>query len=97
MIVDSVLQLIGNTPMLRLTRVNTNPNVEIYLKLEKFNPGGSVKDRIAKYMIEHAEADGVLTKDKIVIEPTSRNTGIGLAIVCAVKGYKLVLAVASKT
>ena len=91
MIVDSVLQLIGNTPMLRLNRVNSNPNVEMYLKLEKFNPGGSVKDRIAKYMIEHAEADGTLTKDKIVIEPTSGNTGIGLAIACAVKGYKLVL------
>jgi len=91
MIVDNVLDLIGDTPMLRLSRINMNPKVEIYLKLEKFNPGGSVKDRIAKYMIEHAEEDGVLTKDKIVIEPTSGNTGIGLAIVCAVKGYKLVL------
>jgi cysteine synthase len=91
MIVDNVLELIGSTPMLKLKRVNPNPNVEMYLKLEKQNPGGSVKDRIAKYMIEHAEADGVLTKDKFVIEPTSGNTGIGLAIVCAVKGYKLVL------
>jgi len=91
MIVDSVVDLIGNTPMLRLGRINPNPSIEMYLKLEKLNPGGSVKDRIAKYMIEHAEADGVLTKDKIVIEPTSGNTGIGLAIVCAVKGYKLVL------
>ncbi len=91
MIVDSVLDLIGNTPMLKLVRINPNPDVEMYLKLEKFNPGGSVKDRIAKCMIEHAEADGVLTKDKVVIEPTSGNTGIGLAIVCAVKGYKLVL------
>ena len=91
MIVESVLDLIGNTPMLKIGRINPNPDVEMYLKLEKFNPGGSVKDRIARYMIEHAEADGVLTKDKIVIEPTSGNTGIGLAIVCAVKGYKLVL------
>jgi len=91
MIVDNVLQLIGETPMLKLSRINPNPNVAMYLKLEKLNPGGSVKDRIAKYMIEHAEADGILTKDKIVIEPTSGNTGIGLAIVCAVKGYKLVL------
>lgn len=91
MIVENVLELMGNTPMLKLARINPNPNVELYLKLEKFNPGGSVKDRIAKYMIEHAEIDGVLTKDKIVIEPTSGNTGIGLAIVCAVKGYKLVL------
>jgi len=91
MIIESVLDLIGNTPMLKLVRINLNPDVEMYLKLEKFNPGGSVKDRIAKYMIEHAEAEGVLTKDKIVIEPTSGNTGIGLAIVCAVKGYNLVL------
>jgi len=91
LIVESVLDLIGSTPMLRLSRINRNPNVEMYLKLEKFNPGGSVKDRIAKYMIEYAEAEGVLTKDKIVIEPTSGNTGIGLAIVCAVKGFKLVL------
>ncbi len=77
--------------MLKLSRINPNPSVEMYLKLEKFNPGGSVKDRIAKYMIDYAEAEGVLTKDKIVIEPTSGNTGIGLAIVCAVKGYNLVL------
>jgi cysteine synthase len=91
MIVESILDLIGNTPMLKLARISPKPDVEMYLKLEKFNPGGSVKDRIAKYMIEHAEAEGVLTKDKIVIEPTSGNTGIGLAIVCAVKGYNLVL------
>jgi cysteine synthase len=63
----------------------------MFLKLEMFNPGGSIKDRIAKYMIEHAEREGVLTKEKTVIEPTSGNTGIGLAIACAVKGYKLVL------
>jgi cysteine synthase len=63
----------------------------MYLKLEKFNPGGSVKDRIAKYMIEHAEKQGILTKDKTIIEPTSGNTGIGLALVCAVKGYNLTL------
>jgi len=91
MIVESVLDLIGNTPMLKLSRINPNPGVDMFLKLEKFNPGGSVKDRIAKYMIDYAEAESVLTKDKIVIEPTSGNTGIGLAIVCAVKGYKLVL------
>jgi len=91
MIANSILDLIGNTPMVRLNRMNPNPNLEIYLKLEKLNPGGSVKDRIAKYMIEYAERDGVLTKNKIVIEPTSGNTGIGLAIVCAVKGYRLVL------
>ncbi len=91
MIVESVLGLIGNTPMLKLTRINPNPRIDMFLKLEKFNPGGSVKDRIAKYMIDYAEREGALTKDKIVIEPTSGNTGIALAIVCAVKGYKLVL------
>lgn len=91
MIHDTVLDLIGNTPMVRINRLNPNPNLEMYAKLEMFNPGGSVKDRIAKYMIEYAERDGVLTRDKIVIEPTSGNTGIGLAIACAVKGYKLIL------
>ncbi|TLM97366.1 pyridoxal-phosphate dependent enzyme, partial [bacterium] len=91
LIIDSVLDLVGRSPMLKLSRINANSKVEMYLKLEKFNPGGSVKDRIAKYMIEHAEEEGALTKDKIVIEPTSGNTGIGLAIVCAGKGYKLVL------
>jgi len=91
MIAENILELIGNTPMVRINHLNPNPDVEMYLKLEKFSPGGSVKDRIAKYMIEYAERDGFLTKNKIVIEPTSGNTGIGLAIVCAVKGYRLVL------
>lgn len=91
MIVESILDLVGNTPMVKINRLNPNPNLEMYLKLEMFNPGGSVKDRIGKYMIEYAERDGVLTKDKIVIEPTSGNTGIALAITCAVKGYRLVL------
>ncbi len=77
--------------MLHVRHLNPNPKVRIYLKLEKFNPGGSVKDRIAKYMIEDAEQRGLLTKDKIVLEPTSGNTGIGLALVCAVKGHRLVL------
>jgi len=91
MIADSILDLIGNTPMVKINRLNPNKNLELYLKLEKFNPGGSVKDRISKYMIEHAEKTGELTKDKIVIEPTSGNTGIGLALVCAAKGYELIL------
>jgi cysteine synthase B len=91
MIANSILDLIGNTPMVKISHLNTNPNLEIYVKLEKFNIGGSVKDRIAKYMIEQAEKSGQLTKDKIVIEPTSGNTGIGLALVCRVKGYNLFL------
>jgi cysteine synthase len=91
MIANNMLELIGNTPMVKINNVMSKTRIDIYLKLEKFNPGGSIKDRIAKYMIEHAEREGVLTKGKIVIEPTSGNTGIGLAIACAVKGYGLVL------
>lgn len=91
MITENILDLIGNTPMVRINHLNPNPKLEIYLKLEKYNPGGSVKDRIAKYMIEQAEKTGQLTKDKTVIEPTSGNTGIGLALVCRVKGYNLIL------
>jgi len=91
LIVSSILGLIGNTPMVKINDLNPNKRVELYAKLEKLNPGGSIKDRIANYMIQFAEKEGALTKEKIVIEPTSGNTGIGLAMVCAVKGYKLVL------
>jgi len=91
MIARSILDLIGSTPMVRVNRLNPNPRLEMYLKLEKHNPGGSVKDRIAKYMVEQAEKNGQLTRDKTVIEPTSGNTGIGLALVCRAKGYDLVL------
>jgi len=91
LIYDSILDLVGNTPMVRVSSLNPNKNLAMYLKLEKFNAAGSVKDRIAKYMIEHAEKDGSLTRDKVVIEPTSGNTGIGLALVCRVKGYDCVL------
>jgi cysteinyl-tRNA synthetase/cysteine synthase B len=91
MVYNNMLELIGNTPLVRINYLNPNSNVELYVKLEKFNPGGSVKDRIAKYMIEKAEAEGVLTKEKTVIEPTSGNTGIGLALVCAQKRYNLIL------
>ncbi len=88
---ENMLGLIGNTPMVRVNHLNPNPNLEMFLKLEKFNPGGSVKDRITKYMIEEAEKSGKLKKGMTVIEPTSGNTGIGLALVCRVKGYDLVL------
>jgi len=89
MIVDNILDFIGNTPMVRINHLNPNSNLELFLKLEKFNPGGSVKDRVTKYMIEHAEKNGKLKKGMTVIEPTSGNTGIGLALVCRVKGYDL--------
>jgi cysteine synthase len=89
MIVDNILDFIGNTPMVRINHLNPNPNLELFLKLEKFNPGGSVKDRVTKYMIEDAEKNGKLKKGMTVIEPTSGNTGIGLALVCRVKGYDL--------
>ena len=91
MIVRNILDLIGNTPMVRINRLNKNPHLELYVKLEKLNIGGSVKDRIANYMIEQAEKTGQLNKNKTVIEPTSGNTGIGLALVCRVKGYDLFL------
>lgn len=91
-VANDVVDLIGRTPLVKINRVfASNDKVSVYAKLERCNPGGSVKDRIAKYMIEFAEKDGTLTKDKIVMEPTSGNTGIGLAMVCAVKGYRCVL------
>jgi len=83
----NILDLIGNTPLVRIQRLNPNPDLEIYVKLEKNNPGGSIKDRVAKYMIEQAEKSGQLTHSKVVIEPTSGNTGIGIALVCRAKGY----------
>jgi len=89
--VNSVLELIGNTPLVRINRMNPVPGVEILVKLEGLNPGGSVKDRIALRMIEQAEALGELTPGKIVLEASSGNTAIGLAMVCAVKGYQLLV------
>ena len=86
---DSILATIGNTPHIRLARLF--PNHEVWVKCERANPGGSIKDRIALAMIEAAEADGSLRPGGTIIEPTSGNTGIGLAMVAAVKGYKLVL------
>ncbi|WP_185882229.1 cysteine synthase A [Blattabacterium cuenoti] len=87
--VDSILQTIGNTPHVRLSRLF--PYHEVWMKLEKNNPGGSIKDRIALSMIEHAEEQGILQKGYLIIEPTSGNTGIGLSIVAAVKKYKIIL------
>ena len=88
---DNILELIGNTPMVRLSRLTDGSTAEIIAKIESFNPMSSVKDRIALAMIEDAERSGKLLKGMTVVEPTSGNTGIGLAMVCAVKGYKLIL------
>jgi len=88
--VDNILQLIGSTPHLRINRLFEN-GIEVWIKLEKANPGGSIKDRIALSMIEDAEKRGVLQPGGKIIEPTSGNTGIGLAMVAAIKGYKAVL------
>jgi cysteinyl-tRNA synthetase len=88
---QNILEKIGNTPLVKINKLNPNKNVKLYAKVEFFNPGGSVKDRIAFFMIEQAEKRKELTKNKIVLEATSGNTGIGLALVCAIRGRKLVL------
>jgi cysteine synthase len=87
--VESVLDLIGGTPLVGIHGLSPNPSVRLYAKLEGTNPGGSVKDRIAKAMVEAAEADGRLQPGDTILEPSSGNTGIGLALVCRVKGYRL--------
>ena len=95
MVKKNILGTIGGTPMVRINRLCPNPNVNIYAKLEGFNPTGSIKDRIALRMIEEAEQDGRLTPGKTIIEPTSGNTGIGLAIVGIVKGYPVEIVMSS--
>ena len=87
MVKNNILETIGNTPMVRINNFNLNPRVNIYAKLEGFNPTGSIKDSIALQMIEQAEREGRLVPGKTIIEPTSGNTGIGLAIIGIVKGY----------
>ena len=93
---ELILETIGNTPLVRINHLNPNPNVTIYAKLEGFNPLGSVKERIALAMIEGAERDGVLTKDKVIVESSSGNTGIGLAMVGAMKGYKVLVTMSER-
>ena len=92
-IYEKITDLIGNTPLLKLSNYNLQHNLqaEIYGKLEYFNPAGSVKDRIAKAMIDQAEEKGILKPDSVIIEPTSGNTGIGLAAVAAARGYRIIL------
>jgi cysteine synthase len=87
---QTILETIGGTPHVRVNRI-FDPRVEVWVKQERVNPGGSIKDRIALEMIEDAERRGILTPDSVIIEPTSGNTGIGLALVAAVKGYRLIL------
>ena len=88
--VNSILETIGNTPHLKINRL-FDPAYSVWIKLEKSNPGASIKDRIALSMVEDAEKKGILKPNSVIIEPTSGNTGIGLGIVAAVKGYRLIL------
>ena len=87
-IANDLTELIGNTPLVRINKLSTG---NILAKVESFNPAGSIKDRPAFNMIEKAEKQGLIDKDTVIIEPTSGNTGIGLAMVCAIKGYKMIL------
>ncbi|RZN63596.1 MAG: cysteine synthase B [Thermoproteota archaeon] len=91
MIARSVLDLIGRTPMVKINKLVSSEDAELLAKLEWYNPGGSVKDRMALYLVEAAEASGRLRKDKVIIEATSGNTGIALAMIAAVKGYRIVV------
>jgi cysteine synthase B len=86
---SSVVDLIGNTPLLDVSALSPNPNVSMHVKLEGYNPGGSVKDRIARSMVLAAEQDGSLEPGQVIIESSSGNTGIGLALVSRARGYKL--------
>ena len=88
---NNIIDTIGKTPLVKLNRITENIKPNIFAKLESFNPGGSVKDRIAMSMILKAEEEGIIDKDTVIVEPTSGNTGIGLAFVCAAKGYNLIL------
>ena len=92
---NNILWTIGNTPMVKINNMNPNPRVRLYAKLEGYNPTGSIKDRVAMKMIEEAEINGELTKDKIIIEATSGNTGIGLSMIGRVKGYQVQIVMSS--
>ncbi|MEG6616593.1 cysteine synthase A [Peptococcaceae bacterium 1198_IL3148] len=88
---NNLLELIGNTPLVRLNKASAKAAAQVVAKVEYFNPGGSVKDRIAVSMIEKAEQQGLVDQQTVIIEPTSGNTGIGLALTCSIKGYRLIL------
>ena len=89
-IAENLTELVGNTPMVKINKLNTG-DANIYAKLEYFNPANSVKDRAALRMIKDAELEGKINKDTLIIEPTSGNTGIGLAMICAIRGYRIIL------
>lgn len=91
MIYNGAIELIGRTPILKVTNMIDENSADVYVKLEKFNPGGSVKDRAALGMIEKAEEAGLLKKGSVIVEPTSGNTGIALAMIGRVKGYKVII------
>ena len=90
MILENILDAVGNTPIVRLNKVGQELSCQLFAKCEFFNPGGSIKDRIGKQMIEIAEKDGLIKPGDTLIEPTSGNTGIGMALSAAVKGYKMI-------
>jgi len=96
MIYDTILDCVGNTPIVRLNRIGQELDCDLYVKCEFMNPGGSVKDRIAVRMIEEAEKEGRIKPGDTIIEATSGNTGIGLALAAAVKGYKLIITMPEK-
>lgn len=87
---NNILEIIGNTPMVRINKLVDSNSATILAKLEMYNPSGSIKDRIAKYMIENAEKKGILKSDSIIVEPTTGNTGISLSMVATIKGYKII-------
>lgn len=90
-VANNITELIGQTPLVKLNRLTGEKSADVYVKLEFFNPGGSIKDRIALSMVERAESEGLLKPDATIIEPTSGNTGVGLAMVAAARGYRLIL------
>ena len=96
MILDNILDKVGNTPIVRLNKIGTDLKCNLLGKCEYFNPGGSVKDRIGKNMIDQAEKEGLIKPGDILIEPTSGNTGIGLALAAAIKGYKMIITMPEK-